>query len=98
MNIKEILSKHLDYLSHKEDCECEFKYIPNQKTANELLFEKLGYSLHKQFLSGNLTEQLQNILKISSQSDLIIFEKYAREHNKLNIAEYIQSINNVNIV
>jgi hypothetical protein len=62
---------------------------------NKALFDKLGYHLHRQFLAGNLTNELKIILKSFSANELEVLERFAFDHNKLEISRYIsQEITN----
>jgi hypothetical protein len=66
----------------------EQKYISDNNT----IFNKLGYGLHRDFIVGNLTNELMESLKTYEVNDLKLFENYAIIHNKNNIAIYIQKI------
>jgi hypothetical protein len=58
----------------------------------EVIFNKLGYRLHRDFLAGNLTDELKVSLINYKVNDLLILENYAREHNKNKIALHIRTI------
>ena len=69
--------------------------------VKEVIFNKLGYRLHRDFLAGNLTSELKVSLTSFTVEDLLILENYALEHNKRNIGLYIRTIidsKNTNIV
>ncbi len=73
--------------------------IRDQRRANllievqqrEVVFEKLGFHLHKQFLAGNLTNELKVVLKTFSLIDLQFLQTMARKNSKLEIVSFIQS-------
>lgn len=58
----------------------------------EVIFNKLGYRLHRDFLAGNLTNELKSSLMNYNMNDLLLLENYAREHNKNTIAIHIRTI------
>lgn len=61
-------------------------------TERERIFNTLGSRLHRDFLAGNLTDDLRISLRTYPLQDLFTLENYAQEHNKQNIALYIQTI------
>ena len=61
-------------------------------TERERIFNTLGSRLHRDFLAGNLTDDLRISLRTYPLQDLLILENHAQEHNKQNIALYIQTI------
>lgn len=60
-------------------------------TEKENIFNMLGSRLHRDFMAGNLTEDLRLSIRSCSKEDLILLENYALEHKKTNIALHIRS-------
>lgn len=56
------------------------------------IFNKLGYRLHRDFLAGNLTDELKTAMSDFSEEELQVFEVYAMGHNKYHIYLFIRSI------
>jgi hypothetical protein len=56
---------------------------------NKIVYDKLGYHLHRQFLAGNLTQELKVMLKSFSIEDLSMLELFAVDINKPEIVRYI---------
>ena len=60
-------------------------------TERENIFNMLGSRAHRDFMAGNLTEDLRMSLVACPKQDLIFLENYALEHKKTNIALHIRS-------
>jgi hypothetical protein len=56
---------------------------------NKILFNKLGHHLHRQFLAGNLTQELKIMLKSFPIEDLNMMEALAFDIGKTEIVQYI---------
>jgi hypothetical protein len=56
---------------------------------NKILFNKLGHHLHRQFLAGNLTQELKIMLKSFPIEDLNMMEALAFDIGKAEIVKYI---------
>lgn len=65
--------------------------LPQLPTERETIFNMLGSRNHRDFMAGNLTDDLKVSLHCYPKQYLILLENYALEHKKTDIALYIRS-------